>query len=169
MAMKERIKNALELQTNHICESKSLTADEKMQLTELVSEAAECTNGYDEQEKVQRLAETTFHVTTALARVTQQLSENNALTKNLDGTLCEIGKKEAGRDASLKRIDGEVQKISAAVQQAAAGKRDIKNLSWKDTAKLVLVKPWVWVFLAFFVFSPKCLELLQIAMKKMGW
>ena len=68
--MKERIKNALELQKKQIAESGHLTPDEKLQLTELVSEAAECTNGYEEGEKVQRVAETTFHVTTAMTRLT---------------------------------------------------------------------------------------------------
>ena len=50
--MKEKIKNALDLEKKHISESKHLTPDEKLQLTELVSESAECTNGYEESEKV---------------------------------------------------------------------------------------------------------------------
>ena len=50
--MKERIKNALELQKKQIVESEHLSQDEKLQLTELVSEAAECTNGYDGEDKV---------------------------------------------------------------------------------------------------------------------
>lgn len=55
-----------------------------------MSEAAECTNGYEESEKVQRVAETTFHVTTAMAKVMEQLAENNDLTKNLDGTMKDV-------------------------------------------------------------------------------
>jgi len=52
MAIKEKIKNVLELEKKQIHDSKYLTPDEKLQLTELVSEAAECTNGYEESEKV---------------------------------------------------------------------------------------------------------------------
>ena len=82
--MKEKIKNALELEKQQISGSRHLTPDEKLQLTELVSESAECTNGYEEPEKVQRVAETTFHVTMAVAKMMEQLAENNDLTKNLD-------------------------------------------------------------------------------------
>ena len=42
-------------------------------------------------------------------------------------------------------------------------KRNIKELNWSDTVKLVLVKPWVWIFASFFVFSPKAVEILQNA------
>lgn len=52
MAIKEKIRNALELEKMQIRDSKHLTQDEKLQLTELVSEAAECTNGYEDGEKV---------------------------------------------------------------------------------------------------------------------
>ena len=45
-------------------------------------------------------------------------------------------------------------------------KRDIKDLNWKDTAKLILVKPWIWVFFAIFVFSPKCVELVHLLIDK---
>lgn len=96
--IKERIKNTLELEKKQIIESKHLTQDEKLQLTELVSEAAECTNGYEEPEKVQRMAETTFHVTTAMVKVMEQLAENNDLTKQLDQTMKGIDRKESLRD-----------------------------------------------------------------------
>ncbi len=157
--MKERIKNALELQKRQIAESNHLTSDEKLQLTELVSEAAECTNGYEEGEKVQRVAETTFHVTTAMTRLTEQLAENNDLTKELDSTMKAVVLKEDARDKAIGKIGEEVGKIGAAVENRV--KRDIRDLNWKDTMKLVLVKPWFWLFLAFFVFSPKCVELFE--------
>lgn len=164
MAMKERIKNALELQKKQISDSAHLTPDEKLQLTELVSEAAECTNGYEEGEKVQRVAETTFHVTTAMAKVMDQLAENNDLTKNLDGTMKKVVENDRSLNDQVGKIGGEVEKISEAVQNRI--KRDIRDLGWKDTMKLVLVKPWIWIFLAFFAFSPKCLELAQLAIDR---
>ena len=157
--MKERIKNALELQKRQIAESGHLTPDEKLQLIELVSEAAECTNGYEEGEKVQRVAETTFHVTTAMTRLTEQLAENNDITKELDSTMKSVVLKEDARDKAIGKIGGDVEKIQAAVENRV--KRDIRDLNWKDTMKLVLVKPWFWAFLTFFVFSPKCVELFE--------
>ena len=102
--MKERIKNALELQKKQIVESEHLSQDEKLQLTELVSEAAECTNGYDGEEKVQHVAETTFHVTTAMTKVMQQLAENNDLTKELDYAMKQSAQKDIERDQMLNQI-----------------------------------------------------------------
>lgn len=146
MAIKEKIKNVLELEKKQIHDSKYLTPDEKLQLTELVSEAAECTNGYEESEKVQRVAETTFHVTTAMAKVMEQLAENNDLTKQLDSTMKTAVEKD-------KQIESDIKKIAAAVE--CRQKKDIRDLSWKDVIKLTLVKqPWLWLFLAALVFSP---------------
>ena len=146
MAMKEKIKNALELEKRQISDSKHLTQDEKLQLTELVSEAAECTNGYEEEEKVQRMAETTFHVTTAMTKVMKQLAENNDLTQKLDETMKTVVEKE-------EKIESEVQKIAIAVDRRV--KKDIRDLGWKDTFKLALVKqPWPWLFLGIVAFSP---------------
>ena len=155
--MKERIRNTLDLQKKQIADSKHLTPDEKLQLTELVSESAECTNGYGEGEKVQRVAETTFHVTMAMARVMDQLAENNDLTKDLDGTMKNVVEREDARDTVIRKIGQDVEKIGVAVENRV--KRDIRDLDWKDTMKLVLVKPWIWLFFALLVFSPKCLEL----------
>lgn len=146
MAMKEKIKNALELEKRQISDSKYLTQDEKLQLTELVSEAAECTNGYEESEKVQRVAETTFHVTTAMAKVMEQLAENNDLTKELDSTMKTVIEKE-------EKIESEVQKIAIAVDGRI--KKDIRDLGWKDTLKLALVKqPWPWLLLGIIALTP---------------
>ena len=162
--MKERIKNTLELQKKQIAESEHLSQDEKLQLTELVSEAAECTNGYEGEEKVQRVAETTFHVTTAMTKVMQQLAENNDLTKELDSTMKQSAQKDIERDQKLSQIISNIEQVATAVQSSP--KRDIKDLNWKDTMKLVLVKPWIWVFFAIFVFSPKCIELVQLLVDK---
>jgi len=171
--IKERIKNTLELEKKQISDSKHLTQDEKLQLTELVSEAAECTNGYEEGEKVQRVAETTFHVTTAMVKVMEQLAENNDLTKQLDETVKGIDRKESLRDTQVIKINEDLVKIGASVGKISLAvenrvKRDIRDLGWKDTVKLVMVKPWFWIFLVFFVFSPKCVELVQILIKKFG-
>lgn len=144
--MKERIKNTLELEKQQISSSQHLTQDEKLQLTELVSEAAECTNGYEEAEKVQRVAETTFHVTTAVAKVMEQLAENNDLTKSLDQTMKTVVEKE-------EKIEQNVQKISEAFDTRA--QRDIRDLDWKNTLKLALVKqPLAWIFLMVILFTP---------------
>ena len=138
-----------------------------------MSEAAECTNGYEEQEKVQRVAETTFHVTTAMVKVMEQLAENNDLTKELDRTVKNIDRKESMRDTQIIKINGDLAKIGQDVSKISIAvdsrvKRDIRDLGWKDTLKLIAVKPWVWLFLVFFVFSPKCVELVQILIKKFG-
>lgn len=171
--IKERIKNTLELEKKQIAESEHLSQDEKLQLTELVSEAAECTNGYEEPEKVQRVAETTFHVTTAMVKVMEQLAENNDLTKQLDQTVKNIDRKESLRDTQVIKINDDLAKIGRSVGRISVAvenrvKRDIRDLGWKDTLKLIAVKPWVWIFLVFFVFSPKCIELVQILIKKFG-
>lgn len=144
--MKEKIKNALELEKQQISGSKHLSQDEKLQLTELVSEAAECTNGYEEKEKVQRVAETTFHVTMAVAKVMEQLAENNGLTKQLDQTMKAVVEKE-------EKIEAETKKISEAVDSRM--RKDIRDLDWKNTLKLALVKqPWPWLFLGIALISP---------------
>jgi len=142
MAMKEKIKNILDLEKERINKSRFLSADEKLQLAGLVSEAAECTNGLTEQEKIQNLSETTFGITTVIVKVMDQLSENNNLTKSLDEKMGAI------QDMVHNRV-----------------KRDIRDLGWADTIKLCLVKPWIWIFLGVVCFSPKGLEILQMLLQ----
>ena len=142
MAIKEKIKSIRDLERDRINASHYLSADEKLELTSLVTDAAECTNGYTEQEKVQNISETTFAITTLIVKIMEQLSENNELTKTL-----------------AQKVDNLSQVVGNRV------KRDIRELSVKDTLKLVFVKPWIWVFLSVICFSPKGLQVLEIVMQ----
>lgn len=142
MAIKEKIKSIRDLERDRINASHYLSADEKLELTSLVTDAAECTNGYTEQEKVQNISETTFAITTLIVKIMEQLSENNELTKTL-----------------AQKVDNLSQVVGNRV------KRDIRELSMKDTLKLVFVKPWIWVFLSVICFSPKGLQVLEIVMQ----
>ena len=142
MAIKEKIKSIRDLERDRINASHYLSADEKLELTSLVTDAAECTNGYTEQEKVQNISETTFAITTLIVQIMEQLSENNELTKTL-----------------AQKVDNLSQVVGNRV------KRDIRELSVKDTLKLVFVKPWIWVFLSVICFSPKGLQVLEIVMQ----
>lgn len=72
--------------------------------------------------------------------------------------------KETERDEKLCKISADIEKVALNMQSSP--KRDIKDLNWKDTAKLILVKPWIWIFFAIFAFSPKCIELVQLLADK---
>ena len=52
-----------------------------------------------------------------------------------------------------EKIEQNVQKISEAVNQRV--QKDIRDLDWKNTLKLALVKqPLAWIFLIVILFSP---------------
>lgn len=114
-------------------------------------DAAEGTNGLTEHDKIQNVSETTFLLATAMVNLTEQLNENNSLT-------AKVAEKIDGLEKQRKDSQ---QKYQDLVEQVRT-KRDIKNLDWKDTVKLVLVKPWFWIFLAVTTFSPKGLEIIQL-------
>lgn len=128
-----------------------MSNEEKITLTGLVVDAAEGTNGLTEHDKIQNVSETTFLLTTAMVNITEQLNKNNVLTEQVSD---KIDKME------VERREGNV-KYKDLVEQVR-NQRNIKNLDWKDTVKLVLVKPWFWIFLAVTTFSPKGLEIIQL-------
>ena len=151
MAIKDKIMVQRDLHLERINKSKSLTNEEKISLTGLVVDAAEGTNGLTEHDKIQNVSETTFLLATAMVNLTEQLNENNSLT-------AKVAEKIDGLEKQRKDSQ---QKYQDLVEQVRT-KRDIKNLDWKDTMKLVLVKPWFWIFLAVTTFSPKGLEIIQL-------
>lgn len=139
-----------------IQESVHFTNDEKIRLASLVTDAAECTNGLTEQEKVQNLSETTFGIVTAIINLTEQLNQNNSLTKDVKETLDQFGREKTEMEREVSLLE------------KRPVKNDIRNLGWKDTMKLCLVKPWVWILLSVMTFSPKGLEVLDLLLQKFG-
>lgn len=118
-------------------------------------DAAEGTNGLTEHDKIQNVSETTFLLATAMVNLTEQLNENNVLTAKVADKIDAL---ELQRKDSQKKYEDLVEQVR--------NKRDIKNLDWKDTMKLVLVKPWFWIFLAVTTFSPKGFEIIQLILDK---
>ena len=86
-----------------------------------------------------------------MVNLTEQLNENNTLTAKVAEKIDAL---EEQRKESQTKYEDLVNQVRS--------KRDIKDLGWKDTIKLVLVKPWFWVFLAVTTFSPKGLEIIQL-------
>ena len=165
MAMKEKIKFQRDLHLERIQKSDALSNEDKVALTNLVVEASEGTNGLTEHDKLQNVSESTFYLTTAIVNLTENLNRNNVLTEKVARRIDEMEDRFQKIDTSIQTIKDENQvKYSDLVAQVQA-KRNIKELNWSDTMKLVLVKPWVWIFAAFFVFSPKAIDILQMAIE----
>lgn len=169
MAMKENIRIRRDMELKFVHESKNLSQDDKVNLTGLITEAAECTNGLTEKEKVQHLSETTFGVTTMLARIAEQLSANNSLTNSLSTKLDSLQRGTQEKFDSLqKSTQEEFDRIHETILAVSkSSRRDIRDLDWKDTLKLALVKPWIWLFLSAACFSPKGVELIQFLFSKL--
>ena len=158
--MKEKIKFQRDLHLERIQKSNCLSNEDKVALTNLVVEASEGTNGLTEHDKLQNVSESTFYLTTAIVNLTENLNRNNVLTERVAKHISEIDDQFQKIESNIQTMKDEGQvKYSDLVSQVRA-KRNIKELNWSDTLKLVLVKPWIWVFAAFFVFSPKAIEIL---------
>jgi hypothetical protein len=161
MAIKEKIRVQRDLDLKRINESDDLTHDEKVYLTGLVTDAAECTNGYEEHQKVQNLSETTFGIVTLIIKLTEQLNQNNRLTVKLAESMTSL-------DEKITSLNEKYEKTEEYIHKNPKQKWGVENLDWKDTAKLILVKPWVWVCLAALSFSPKCIEMITILLNHFG-
>jgi len=165
MAMKEKIKFQRDLHLERIQKSNALSNEDKVTLTNLVVEASEGTNGLTEHDKLQNVSESTFYLTTAIVNLTENLNRNNVLTEKVARHISEMDDQFQKIESNIQTMKDEGQvKYSDLVSQVQA-KRNIKELNWQDTIKLVLVKPWVWIFAAFFAFSPNAIEILQKAIE----
>ena len=135
--------------------SPHFTDDEKMRLTSLVTDAAECTNGLTELEKVQNLSETTFGIVTAIVNLTEQLNQNNSLTKEVRKTLEQFRQQKTEIEMEVRRLEkGQLR-------------YNIKDLHWKDIIKFCFMKPWIWIFLSTATFSPKGIEILNFLVRNL--
>ena len=165
MAMKDKIKFQRDLHLERIQKSSSLSNEDKVALTNLVVEASEGTNGLTEHDKLQNVSESTFYLTTAIVNLTENLNKNNYLTEKVAMHISEMDDRFQKIETNVENMKAESRmKYSDLVDQVRA-KRNIKDLNWADTAKLVLVKPWVWIFAAFFVLSPNAIDILQKAIE----
>lgn len=72
--MKDKIKIQRDVAIHSINESKYLSADDKMYLVELISEAAEGTNGLEPKDKLQNVSETTFNLAILMSRIDDKLN-----------------------------------------------------------------------------------------------
>lgn len=163
--MKDKIKFQRDLHLERIQKSNALSNEDKVALTNLVVEASEGTNGLTEHDKLQNVSESTFYLTTAIVNLTENLNKNNVLTEKVAMHISEMDDQFQKIETNIKTMKDEGQvKYSDLVSQVRA-KRNIKDLNWADTMKLVLVKPWIWIFAALFAFSPKAVEILQLAVQ----
>lgn len=61
-----------------------------------------------------------------------------------------------------KKLD-DIAEITQAKPQ-----HNIENLDWMDTIKLVLAKPWFWIWASVICFSPKGIEIVQMLIDHFG-
>lgn len=160
MAMKDKIRIRRDMELKFVHDSNVLSNDDKINLTGIISEAAECTNGLSEVEKVQHLSETTFGITTMISRITEELTKNTILTHNLSEKMDKVVEK-------VETLAEKVGNLEPKPETPPPEKR-IEDLNWKDTLKLILVKPWIWIFASVVCFSPKGIELIQVLLAHFG-
>ena len=154
----------------------------------MVCNAAEGTNGLNHQDKLQNVSESSFERTTMMIGVEEKLLvlqnklENNKtaidsikeelkdntnqlktnisqISESIDGLSSQIKilvSQKTSCDQKFAQIATQLNKTKTSPQQ-----NKIENLSWKDTLKLLLVKPWIWIAISLISFSPKCIEILH--------
>lgn len=154
----------------------------------MVCNAAEGTNGLNHQDKLQNVSESSFERTTMMIGVEEKLLvlqnklENNKTaidsikeelkdnTNQLKTNISQISNSIDGLSLQIKTLvsqktscDQKSAQIASQSNQAKTSPQQnkIENLSWKDTIKLILVKPWIWIAIALISFSPKCIEILH--------
>lgn len=158
----------------------------------MVCNAAEGTNGLNQQDKLQNVSESSFERTTMMIGVEEKLlvlqnklecnktaidsikEELKDNTNQLKTNISQISDSIDGLSSQIKTLLSQktpcVQKssqISNQLNQTKTSQQDkIENLSWKDTIKLVLVKPWIWIAISLISFSPKCIEILHTILDK---
>ena len=91
---------------------------------------------------------------------TNQLKTNiSQISESIDGLSSQIKilvSQKSSCDQKFAQIATQLNKTKTSQQQ-----NKIENLSWKDTIKLLLVKPWIWIAISLISFSPKCIEILH--------
>jgi hypothetical protein len=129
----------------------------------MVTRAAEGTNGLTEKDKIQNISEITFGLATTMPRIAHYLNKNNVLTNELHQ---KVGELETNISSQNVTITKKLDELTTITQEKP--KHNIENLDWKDTLKLVLVKPWIWIWASVLSFSPKGLEILQMLLDHFG-
>lgn len=146
--MKEKIIIQRDIEIQRLKDSKNLSVEEKMYLTELVSDAAEGTNGLDEKDKIQNVSETSFKLATLMSRVADT---TNTLPK---------------MNTNLSEINSRLTSAMAQLNERLSCMEHIKLPSnWKDLVKIILLKPWIWICVGIGLFSPHCPELFAFLMQ----
>ena len=158
----------------------------------MVCNAAEGTNGLNHQDKLQNVSESSFERTTMMIGVEEKLlvlqnklecnktaidsikEELKDNTNQLKTDISQISDSIDGLSSQIKTLlsqkiscDQKSSQISNQLNQTKISKQNkIENFSWKDTLKLILVKPWVWIAISLISFSPKCIEILHTILDK---
>lgn len=158
----------------------------------MVCNAAEGTNGLNQQDKLQNVSESSFERTTMMIGVEEKLlvlqnklecnktaidsikEELKDNTNQLKTNISQISDSIDGLSSQIKTLLSQktpfVQKssqISNQLNQTKTSQQNkIEDLSWIDTIKLVLVKPWIWIAISLISFSPKCIEILHTILDK---
>ena len=193
MAIKESIVQRRDACIDSIKASENFLEEQKQHYIEMVCNAAEGTNGLNQQDKLQNVSESSFERTTMMIGVEEKLLvlenklENNKTaidsikeelkdnTKQLKTNISQISNSIDGLSSQIKTMvsqktscDQKFAQIASQINQAKTHpqQNNIENLSWKNIIKLVLVKPWIWITISLISFSPKCLEILHIIIDK---
>lgn len=130
-----------------------------------MTDAAECTNGLSPEEKIQHLSETTFGLMTLIIKVTEQMNRSNNIAESFTETVRKIDDRIKRLEEDDAHFAEEHNKLAFRVSQSK-NKRDIRQLDWKNVAKLCIVQPWVWLFLSVVCFSPKGLETVKLLLDR---
>lgn len=83
MAIKQEIIELRDQELNDIRNSPYFSAEQRRKYIEMVTRAAEGTNGLTKEEKIQNISEITFGLATTMPRIAHYLNRNNVLTDEL--------------------------------------------------------------------------------------
>ena len=175
-----------------IQESDFLPQKDKQALIEIISDAAECTNGFTEKQKIQGLSETTFDLTRILASLYETVCKNeDTIQNNLNSNIIKMDEKLDDLTTKIDVINlnniSKMGDLTDTTKELCENKvkchaihkticdhiirlennaksqknKSFENLTFTQILKLILIKPWVWIFLSVICFSPKGLEMIS--------
>ena len=166
MSIPKNIVEDTEFAKNHLMQS-SLDEKCKKQLLSLLHTASEATNGITLEEKVQKITESILGLVISQITFLDSVDKKIATANQEKCNGCKAMKlandtEEQKRQEEIINAWKEANGIKDAPQQANV---DVKQLSMSDTVKMILLKPFVWIFGTVVAFSPYGVDMLNAILK----
>lgn len=163
--MPKEIEEDVEFAKNHLLQS-SLDEKCKKQLLKLLNVSSEATNGISLEEKVQKITEAIYGMVVSQITFLDTLDKKVALTHEQKCSKCKAMK--LANEVEEQKHQEEIinaWKEANGIKDSSPQQADIKHMTIVDTVKMVLLKPYCWIFGTIVAFSPYGVDMLNAILK----